>query len=252
MDARIGQGANAGGLGTAVRLGTAVSLAIRCVAVAGAMLLAGCESRGGKLAYDPPGFDQPDHQLVTNPAYDIPLGPLDIVRINVFRVAEISGEYQVDGAGLVKLPLIGEVSVRDQNASQFGRTLEKIYSAKYLNNPDITVRVVNTNQLNVTIEGGVNAPGIYALPNRTTLLGAIALAKGVVTGEANPKRVGIFRKRDGKTLAAAFDIVSIRHGEMVDPQVYPGDTIVVDGSKTRAIYRDILSTLPMIAVFRSL
>ncbi len=230
----------------------AIGVVLRCIAIAGALLLAGCEKRGGDLTYDPPGFDQPDQKLITNPAYDIPLGPLDVVQISVFRVKEISGEYQVDGAGLLKLPLVGEVSVRDQNASQFGRNLERIYSAKYLNNPDITVRVMNTNQLNVTVEGGVNAPGIYQLPNRTTLLGAIALAKGVVTGEANPRRVGIFRKRDGKTIAAAFDLVSIRHGEMVDPQVYPGDTIVVDSSKARAIYRDVLQALPLFAVFRSL
>ena len=246
MNSRIGNAANVS------KPGKAIGLAIRCIAIAGAMLLSGCEKRGGNLAYDPPGFDQPTQQLVTNPAYDIPLGPLDIVRINVFRVAEITGEYQVDGAGLIKLPLVGEVSVRDQNATQFGRNLEKIYSAKYLNNPDITVRVVNTNQLNVTVEGGVNSPGIYQLPNRTTLLGAIALAKGVVTGEANPRRVGIFRKRDGKTTAAAFDLISIRHGEMVDPQVYPGDTIVVDSSKARAIYRDIINALPILSVFRVL
>ena len=246
MIGRMGQANSDGGLGRAV------GVAIRCAVVAAALLVAGCEKRGGNLAYDPPGFDQPDHVLVTNPAYDIPLGPLDVLHITVFRVAEISGDYQVDGAGLVKLPLVGEVSVRDQNASEFGRSLERLYSARYLNNPDITVRVMNTNQLNVTIEGGVNSPGIYQLPNRTTLLGAIALAKGVVTNEANPRRVGIFRKRDGKTMAAAFDLVAIRHGEMVDPQVYPGDTIVVDSSKTRAIYRDILSALPMIAIFRSL
>ena len=60
------------------------------------------------------------------------------------------------------------------------------------------------------------------------------------------------RKRDGKTVAAAFDLIAIRHGEMADPLVYPGDTIVVDGSKVRTIYRDLLQAIPMIAVFRSL
>jgi polysaccharide export outer membrane protein len=214
--------------------------------------LTGCEIRGGKIPYDPAGFGPPDRITQGTEAYDVALGPLDVLRVNIFRVPDLSGEYQVDANGRVDLPLVGAVSVRDENAEQFATKLEHLYGVKYLNDPDITVRVQSTNQLNVTIEGGVATPGIYALPGKTTLLGAIALARGFNTQDSNPKRVAVFRKRDGKTVAAAFDVISIRHGDMADPVVYPGDTIVVDASKIRSIYRDLLQALPTVAVFNSL
>lgn len=226
---------------------------VRCSAIlALAALVAGCETRGGKTPYAPEGFGPPDKRVEAGLPYDAPLGPLDIIKVNVFRVPELSGEYQIDLRGYVDMPLIGSVSARDLEAAQFAQRLEAIYGARYLNNPDINVRVENTNQLNVTVEGGVNAPGVYALTTRTSLLGVIAMAKGLNPSDSNPRRIIVYRKREGKTVAAAFDLISIRHGEMTDPLVYPGDTIIVDASKIRAIYRDLVSTLPTIAIFNGL
>ena len=53
-------------------------------------------------------------------------------------------------------------------------------------------------------------------------------------------------------MAAAFDLVSIRRGEMEDPRVYSGDIIVVDGSKTKAFQREILSAVPILGLFNPL
>lgn len=220
--------------------------------VALALILAGCNSRGGKIPYDPAGFGAPDRAELGVEAYDMPLGPLDVLRVNVFRVPDLSGEYQVDAFGNLDLPLVGKFSVRDLGPDQLATLLEQKYGAKYLQNPEITVRVVGTNRTSVTVEGGVNSPGIFALPGRTSLLGAVALARGVNSETGNPKRVAIFRKRDGKTQAAAFDLVAIRRGEMADPVVYPGDTIVVDGSGLRSLYRDVLQAIPLVAIFSNL
>ncbi|MFM6933009.1 MAG: polysaccharide biosynthesis/export family protein [Novosphingobium sp.] len=220
--------------------------------VALALILAGCNSRGGKIPYDPAGFGAPDRAELGTEAYDVPLGPLDVIRVSVFRVPDLSADYQVDAFGNLDLPLVGKFSVRDQGPDQLATLLEQKYGAKYLQNPEITVRVINTNRTSVTVEGGVNVPGIYALPGRTSLLGALALARGINVNEANPKRVAIFRKRDGKTQAAAFDVTSIRHGDMADPIVYPGDTIVVDSSGLRSLYRELIQAVPLIAVFRNL
>lgn len=62
----------------------------------------------------------------------------------------------------------------------------------------------------------------------------------------------IFRKSDGKTMAAAFDLISIRRGEMEDPVIYPGDTVVVDSSTLRPLYRDLLMSMPLISLFTRL
>jgi hypothetical protein len=54
----------------------------------------------------------------------------------------------------------------------------------------------------------------------------------------------------GQRQAAAFDLTSIRRGEMADPPVYAGDIIVVDGSETKEMQRQILNTLPILNIFR--
>lgn len=224
------------------------------LAMAGALalLLSACDSRGGKVPYDPAGFGAPDRAELGVEAYDVPLGPLDVLKINVFRVPDLTGDYQVDAFGNLDLPLLGKVSVRDHSPDQFAELLEKRYGEKYLQNPDISVRVSASNRTSVTVEGGVNFPGIYQLPGRTTLLGAIALARGVNASDGNAKRVVIIRKRDGKTQAAAFDLTSIRNGEMADPIVYPGDIVAVNGSSLRSVYRDVLQAVPLLAIFGNL
>jgi len=224
----------------------------RIVVLIACSLLLGCDKRGGKIPYNPGNFGPPAREDYGTPAYDIPLGPMDVLKITFFRVDELTSEYQVGADGNVQLPLVGPVSVRDLRPEEFAKLLEARYGEKYLNHPDITVRLMNSNRNNVTVEGGVYGAGVYPLPGQTTLLGAIALARGVNTNEGNAKRVVIFRKQQGKTVAAAFDLVAIRHGEMADPLVYPGDTVVVDSSKLRGIFRDLVSAVPLIAIFRTL
>lgn len=217
-----------------------------------ALPAAGCATRGGPIPYGGANLSVPDRPAAEDVAYDIPLGPLDVISVTVFRVPDLSGEYQVNAHGMVDLPLLGAVEVRDQEPNAFAAALERLYGARYLNNPDITVRVVDSHSTDITVEGGVNNPGIYPLPGKTTLLGAIAIAHGIDQDNANPRRVVIFRKQGGKTVAAAFDLLSIHQGEMADPLVYPGDTIIVESNDLRQIYRDLVQTLPAIAIFNRL
>jgi polysaccharide export outer membrane protein len=50
-------------------------------------------------------------------------------------------------------------------------------------------------------------------------------------------------------MAAAFDLTAIRRGEAEDPIIYGNDIVVVDGSRSRAALRDVLSALPLLGVF---
>ena len=226
---------------------------IRAILLVAALgTLAACATRGGKVPYDVQDFGVPDRISSEEAGYDVPLGPLDVVRLSVFQVPDLSGEYQVDARGKLDLPLVGAIDIRDKSSDQLATALEQLYGQRYLNNPDITVRLITSSNRNITIEGGVMDPGIFSLTSRTTLLGAIATANGINPQEGNPKRVVIFRKLDGKTMAAAFDLTSIRRGEMENPVVYPGDTIFVESSSLRGIYRELIQAIPLIAIFSQL
>jgi polysaccharide export outer membrane protein len=62
--------------------------------------------------------------------------------------------------------------------------------------------------------------------------------------------VAIFRTIDGKRQAAAFDLVSIRRGQMVDPPIYSGDIVIVDGSGNKSALKKFIQTFPALAIFR--
>jgi polysaccharide export outer membrane protein len=121
--------------------------------------------------------------------------------------------------------------------------------AKYLEHPDISVAIKSSAGRNLTVDGSVAKAGAYPVLGAMTLIQAVALAGGT-TDDANARRVAIFRTIDGKREAAAFDLTSIRHGEMPDPPVYAGDIIVVDGSKVKATERQILQSVPFLGLFR--
>jgi polysaccharide biosynthesis/export protein len=232
------------------RHGSALAYAVLAITAVG--LLGGCARRGGDIPYAPPNFTAPDPPGLENLAYDWPLGPLDVVRVTVFQVPELSGEFQVDERGFLDLPLIGAVDVRQQRPEQLSGYLEKTYGARYLNVPDVTVRLMASNNRSVTVDGGVKQPGVLQLNAKTSLLAALARAGGIDNEYGNPRRVAIFRKVNGQTMAAAFDVISIRRGEMEDPIVYPGDTIIVESNQLRGIYRELLQTLPILAIFNPL
>jgi polysaccharide biosynthesis/export protein len=83
----------------------------------------------------------------------------------------------------------------------------------------------------------------------TTLMRAVALARGL-SGDANPSRVVVFRTVNGQRMAAAFDLTRIRRAQAEDPAVYGNDVVVVDGSRARALFRDVLSSIPILGIFR--
>ena len=130
------------------------------VLLAAALGLSACSTRGGKIAYDPPGFIAPDTGTANELASDLPLGPLDKLKITVFRVSDLTGEYQVTADGFLNMPLIGRVSARDLTAEQLGQELEQSYGRRYLNNPDISVTVVESYQRNWQRFAGIRSDGM--------------------------------------------------------------------------------------------
>jgi polysaccharide export outer membrane protein len=223
---------------------------VQIAAAVSLLLLAGCfqGTRGGPIPYNVDKFGQPDSAVVVTEDENYKLAPLDTVRISVFQVGDLSGEFEVDLMGNIDLPLAGKFRAADLTTNQLDKVVTAKLSEKYLQNPDVSVSLKSSARRNITIDGAVNSPGQLGINGPTTLLQAIAM-KGGVNGEANPHRVAIFRQIEGKRMGAAFDLTTIRKGKMKDPQVYAGDIIVVDGSNVRSIYNQFMMSLPIIGVF---
>ena len=215
-------------------------------------MLAGCVSHvAPNVARNPASFAAPDAPDRSAVGLDYRLGALDTVNVSVFQVPDVTGDYQVDPGGDLNMPLIGRVTAQGKTLAELQKAIHDRYGAKYLQNPDVRVEIKQAVSQRITVDGAVNQPGIYPVNGDVSLILAIATAKGT-TADALVSRVVIFRKINGEREAAVFDLRRIRRGEMNDPPVYGNDVVVVDGSRVRQTYRDLISTLPFIGLFSAL
>ncbi|MGY6552433.1 MAG: polysaccharide biosynthesis/export family protein [Erythrobacter sp.] len=184
-----------------------------------------------------------DSALV-DPSYRI--APLDVLSVQVLRVPDLSGALTVDPAGQVNMPLLGAVSAQGLTARELSQRLEVLYGSEFLRDPRVVVNVVEAKGNMITIDGSVRQPGLYPITNKSTLLQAIATARGLDRG-AKSSAVLIFREIEGERMAAAFDLRQIRRGEMDDPLLQQGDVIVVQKSRSGQFFDDFTTASPLIA-----
>ena len=223
-----------------------VVAAVLAVLVIGACSAGG---RGGPIPYDVKSFGAPDAPVMASIAEDYKISPLDTLSIEVFKAADLSKEYQVDLTGKIFVPLIGEVQAAGRTARELQSSLVQKLGKDLYESPQVSVGVKASAARNITIDGAVEQPGLYAVNGPLTLIQAVAMAKGP-DETANTRRIAIFRQLQGRRMAAAFDLASIRRGEAEDPEIYAGDIIVVDGSKVKAAQRELLQALPILSIFR--
>ena len=231
--------------------GGVVRIVLNAVTVVAAVVALGAcmDRRGGPIPYNVEGFGTPDAPKVVPLEENYRIAPLDVLSVRVFKMADLSGDYEVDLTGKISMPLVGEVPAIDLTTAELDQRLTQKLGEKYLENPDISVGIKSSTRRSVTVDGSVTKSGTFAINGPTSLIQAIAAAGGV-SENGNPRRVAIFRQIGGQRQAAAFDLTSIRRGESPDPQVYAGDIIVVDGSATKEAQRQILNSLPILSIFR--
>lgn len=228
--------------------GRGKTASIIVIAVAAALMSGCADKRGGPIPYSET-FAAPDAPTIAPLEAGYRIAPLDTISVKVFKMPDLSGDYEVDLTGQISLPLIGEVRAVELTTAELDRHLTDKLGERYLENPDVSVGVKASTRRSVTVDGAVNKAGSYPINGPVTLMQAVATAGGT-SPEANARRVAVFRQIEGKRQAAAFDLVSIRRGEAEDPAVYPGDIVVVDGSSVKAVHKQILNSLPVLSIFR--
>lgn len=176
------------------------------------------------------------------------IGPGDKLAIEVLGVADLERTLIVDGSGAIQFPLVGRVEALGQTPAELSRTLEQRLSAKYLQNPQVTVSVIEAVSQRFTIYGGVNQPGLYPVVGNATLTDAISLARGT-SEAARLQEVVVFRMANGQRLAARYDLNAISGGRAKDPAVFPGDRIVVGNNSTRSLLRELVPLTPILGIF---
>lgn len=179
---------------------------------------------------------------------DYRIGPLDILDISVFQVPDLSKTVQVSASGIIRYPLIGDLTAAGKTPASLESEIANKLGAKYLQSPQVSVSVKEATSKRVTVEGAVNKPGIYPLVGQTTLLQTIVQAGGL-DRVADKRGIVVFRTIDGKRNAAKFDYAAIRDGKAEDPVLAGGDIIIVDESGSKAALRSVREAMGVFGLF---
>ena len=149
------------------------------------------------------------------------LGSGDKVRITFFgkHTTDLSGEYEIDGRGLVPLPLVGALRLGGLTVAQVEDIIVEAYKPDYVKNPRVNVQVMNYRPFYIT--GQVEEPGSYPYVNGITVLEAVVIAGGF-TKRAKENKMEIIRGTDlGRTKEDATPETIVLPGDVIEvPQRY--------------------------------
>ena len=200
----------------------------------------------------------PSTQLVENNSLPMPsradvvaasrpylIGPFDKLHIDVFGVADLAREVQIDASGRLSFPLIGVVEAAGLTPGELAAAIEARLTGRFVRQPQVTVNLIETVSQVITVDGEVGEPGLYPVIGDMTLIRAVATAGGT-TQLAGLENVVVFRTVEGQRYAGLYNLKAIRQGNYEDPQMYAGDVIVVSESTARRLFRDLLTAAPLL------
>jgi protein involved in polysaccharide export with SLBB domain len=143
------------------------------------------------------------------------LRPGDVLKLNVWREPEWSGEFAVNESGVAVLPRLGAIQVTTMTADSLRRFLVDSLG-QFLRNPSIEVTPLRR----VQILGAVRTPGLYPVPATVSVGDAVALAGGA-TPEGKADRVVL--RRGGERLSVNLT----RDTPLADTPIRTGDELFV-------------------------
>ena len=160
----------------------------------------------------------------TSSEYRLGLG--DKLRVEVYKDTQLSQSVEIRPDGKITLPLIGDVDANGKTPVQLRETIASQLKT-YMNNPVVTVIVVETKLPVAYVMGEVNHPGAVTLQDdQLTVLQALALAGGL-KDFANSKNIKILRKADKQRKITSFNYKDAINGDAAPVYLRAGDTVVV-------------------------
>jgi polysaccharide export outer membrane protein len=156
------------------------------------------------------------------------LRPGDALRITVLRHPELSGEFLVNGDGVLVHPLYRDLRVSGVPLSETEQLVRSVL-ARFDAKPEFVIDPL----FQVSIAGEVRQPNLYALRPTTTIERAVALAGGV-SERGRLDRVRLFRGGSEYQI----DLTRPERGMSVD-LIQSGDQIVV--TRRSSVFRDYIA-----------
>jgi polysaccharide export outer membrane protein len=161
-----------------------------------------------------------------NPA-DYLLGAGDLVTVTVFESAALNAEVRVSSRGFVSLPLLDNVEVAGLTAAEAEEKIERLYAARYLHDPHVTVYIKEHVSKQITLVGSLVKPGTYDYVSRRRLLDVIAIAQGLGAKAGSTAYVSRTDAKTNQPVSFMVDLDElIKRGNLAQNMIIEGGDVV--------------------------
>ncbi len=126
-----------------------------------------------------PYYDSVGPSVVISPEEDYRIGPSDVISIQIADAPELSQNFRVAADGSIEMPFLGYVSVHQKTAQEVTKMIADGLRGEYLQDPQVTVAVLQINSRTYFIQGAVRRPGLYQIEGQPSLLKLITVAGGL-------------------------------------------------------------------------
>lgn len=155
------------------------------------------------------------------------IGPEDVLDIHVWREDNLSlKKVPVRIDGKISMPLVDDIHAAGLTPLQLKNALTDRLKG-FVDNPTVTVTVIESNSFKVYVSGEVKNPGIHNIRSEVTLVKLISLVGGF-TEWANKRKILIITKENGAEKRITANYNRIIDGDDPDIVIRRGDTVVVN------------------------
>jgi len=172
---------------------------------------------------------------------DYLLGPGDVIRIQVFQSNDLTVEARISESGVISYPLLGVVKMAGMSPQQAENLISnRLREGKFLQNPQVTLNVLQFRSQQVSVLGNVNKAGRYPLETTGMRLSEILSVAGGVT-QTGSDSVILMTTRDGRPQRIEIDLVDMfTSGDLSkDVVLQAGDTVFVNRAPNYFVYGQV-------------
>jgi polysaccharide export outer membrane protein len=138
----------------------------------------------------------------------------DQITITVFGEPDLSLEkVRIATNGTISMPLIGQIKVSGQTATEVEKKITSLLADGYLKKPGVTVSIVEYRLFYIT--GEVKKPGGYGYRDGLTVHKAVSLAGGF-SERANQNNITIMHEDSTKEMKGAKLNDRVRPGDIIN------------------------------------
>ena len=162
------------------------------------------------------------------------LGPDDEIQVDVFGQTDLALKTRIKADGSINVPLLGRMVAANMTTADLSAAIARGYERSgYLVKPSVNVEVTNYSSKTVTVLGGIDKAGLYAIDRPYSAAAVIAKAGGVKEGGANV----VIVTSAGSTETKRLSLISSPGA--ANYMVQPGDTLFVPPAEMVYVYGQV-------------